>query len=87
MQGLDQHITGNWGEDSVPLEFVKAEELGDMEGEVRIDVAPQIDDEPIVATITSVVITSGMVYVKTKEFAYSFVMPVGANVYFADDED
>ena len=88
MRGLDQHITGNWGEDSVAPEFVKAEQLGDFElgQEVRIDVAPQTADRAIVATVTSVAITSGFVHVRAQEFAYPFIIPVGTTVHFADDE-
>lgn len=89
MRGLDQHITGNWGEDSVAPEFIKAEELGDMEASatIRIDVAPQSEERQIVATVKSVAITSGFVYVTAEEFAYPFIIPVGTMVYFADDED
>jgi DNA-binding transcriptional MocR family regulator len=89
VRGLDQHITGNWGEDSVAPEFCRAEELGDFEASarVRIDVAPQTADRVIAATITSVAITAGFVHVKTEEFAFPFIIPMDEHVFFADDED
>ncbi|MBD3004647.1 hypothetical protein [Streptomyces sp. 5-10] len=87
MQGLDRYITGNWGEDSVAPEFVRAEELGDLEGEVRIDVAPQTSDRQIPVTIESVAITSGFVYLTTKELEYVLQIPQDALVYFADDDE
>lgn len=73
------------GEDVAP-EFIKAEELGDYEDNPRIDVAPQTAERAIVATVTSVAITSGFVHVTAEEFEYPFVIPFGTLVYFADDE-
>lgn len=88
MQGLDQFITGNWGEDSVPPEFIKAEELGDLEGVVKIDVGSGIEnDHQIVATVERVTDKGHYVSVWAKEFAYPFVIDKGTPVYFADDED
>lgn len=87
MQGLDNWGTGRWGEDSVAPEFCKAEEIGDMEGDVRIDVSPRTEEGQIVATVYQVSITSGMVYLTAKEFEFPFVIPVGTDVYFADDGD
>ncbi|MFF1701233.1 hypothetical protein [Streptomyces sp. NPDC058252] len=89
MQGLDRHITGNWGEDSVAPEFVKARELGDFEAReaVVIDAAPQIADKPIPVTVMEVRITSGMVYVDTVELEWPLVIPENATVWFADKDD
>lgn len=87
MEDLDRHITGNWGEDSVPTEFVKARELADFEtgAEIVIDVAPQTDEKAIPVTVTKVAITSGMAYVETKELAWPLVIPEDEAVYFAQD--
>lgn len=84
---LDRHITGNWGEDSVAPEFVKARELGDFEAteEIVIDAAPQTGGEPLRVTVEEVAITSGMVYVKTKELAWPLVIPEGETVYFFEE--
>jgi len=84
---LDRYITGNGGEDSVAPEFVKARELGDFElsQEVVIDAAPQTSDEEIRATVKKVSITSGMVYVETKELAWPLVIPEDETVWFAGD--
>lgn len=84
---LDRHITGNWGEDSVSSEFVKAKELGDFdtEQEIVIDAAPQTDEREIPVTATKVTITSGMVYVYTKELAWPLVIPEDDTVWFAGD--
>jgi hypothetical protein len=91
MRGLDEHITGNWGEDSVPPEFITAADLADMEAGqvVKIDVAPYKDpDQPgqVVATVERAVVMDGTVYVHSKEFAFPFVIPSDMTVYFADDE-
>lgn len=87
MEGLDRHITGNWGEDSVPPEFVKARELADFEtgAEIVLDAAPQTDEKAIPVTVTNVAITSGMVYVATKELAWPLVIPEDDRVYFAEE--
>lgn len=84
---LDRNITGNWGEDSVAPEFVKARELGDFElsQEVVIDAAPQTSDEEIRATVKKVSITSGMVYVETEELAWPLVIPEDETVWFASE--
>lgn len=89
MQGLDKHITGNWGEDSVAPEFVKASELADFgrEQEVVIDAAPQTEEEAIPVTVKDVRITSGMVYVDTEELAWTLVIPEDATVWFADKDE
>lgn len=86
---LDRYITGNWGEDSAEPEFVRAEELGDigMEGETVIDIASPADNKVIPVTITKVAITSGMVYIETKELAWTLVIPQDDEVYFADAND
>lgn len=84
---LDSYITGNYGEDSVAPEFVTARELGDFEATDRIviDVAPHTGEESILVTIESVAITSGLVYIKTKELAWEVVIPEGETVWFADE--
>jgi hypothetical protein len=84
---LDRSITGNWGEDSVAPEFVKARELGDFElgQEVIIDAAPRTSHEEIRATVKKVAITSGMVYVETEELAWPLVIPEGETVWFASE--
>jgi hypothetical protein len=84
---LDRHITGSWGEDSVAPEFVAARELGDFEAsaEVVIDAAPQTDEKCIPVTVEKVSITSGMVYVTTKELAWPLVIPEDDTVWFADE--
>lgn len=85
---LDRHITGNWGEDSVAPEFVTARKLGDFEvgQEIRIDVAPRTAEAwPCPLTVEKVAITSGMVYVKTKELAWPLAIPEGETVWFAED--
>lgn len=84
---LDRSITGNWGEGSVPPEFVTARELGDFgaEQKVVIDAAPRTDDAEIPVTVTTVSITSGMVYVTTKELAWPLVIPEGEQVWFAGE--
>ncbi|GHB51859.1 hypothetical protein GCM10010331_44250 [Streptomyces xanthochromogenes] len=92
MQGLDRHITGNWGEDSVAPEFIKASELGDYEmheidGSVVIDAAPESAEQAVPVTVTDVRITSGMVYVTTEELAWPLVLPEDAAVCFADKEN
>lgn len=86
-RALDRHITGNWGEDSVAPEFVKARELGDFEvsQEVVIDAAPQTSDKEIPVTVTKVSITSGMVYVETRELAWPLVIPEDETVHFAEE--
>lgn len=86
---LDRHITGNYGEDSVAPEFVKARELADFETIVPciIDVAPQSSESSIPATVTNVAISSGFVYIETKEFEYRFILMVDDVVYFADTDE
>ncbi|MFE0472371.1 hypothetical protein ACFW2V_12190 [Streptomyces sp. NPDC058947] len=85
---LDRHITGNWGEDSVAPEFITARELGDLgaEQKVVIDAAPQTEEEHIPVTVEKVSITSGMVYVTTKELAWPLVIPEDETVWFADED-
>jgi len=89
MQGLDQHITGNWGEDSVPPEFIKAEDLPNLEGgvEVTIDVGSQTGDRIVLATVESATPGADGVYVKAVQFDYAFFIPNGTDVYFADEDD
>lgn len=89
---LDRYITGNWGEDSVAPEFIPAgEELAEMVTDshdgVVIDIASPDDDKVIPATITKVTITSGMVYIETKELAWPIVIPQDDEVYFADADN
>jgi hypothetical protein len=86
---LDRYITGNWGEDSVAPEFVKAQELGGfgVDEQCVIDVAPQDSEHSIPATVTGVTISSGFVYIETKEFAHKFILMVDDIVYFADVDD
>lgn len=84
---LDRHITGKWGEDSVAPEFVTARELGDFEAsaEVIIDATSHTGDKVIPVTVEKVSITSGMVYVTTKELAWPLAIPEGETVWFAGD--
>lgn len=82
---LDRHITGNWGEDSVPEEFIKAERLAYQPLGTRIDVSKETHPVEIVATIERVSITSGFVYVTAEEFANTLVFPQDAMVRLADD--
>lgn len=85
---LDRHITGNWGEDSVAPEFIAARKLGDfgVDQEVVIDAAPQTDEKQIPVTVREVSISSGMVYVTTKELAYRLVIPENETVWFAVED-
>lgn len=87
MENRDRDVTGNWGEDSVAPEFIKARDLGDFEvgQEVAIDVAPRTSHEEIRATVKKVSITSGMVYVETEELAWPLVIPEDEYVYFASE--
>ncbi len=89
MQGLDRHITGNYGEDSVAPEFVRAWELGDFEmlEKVVIDVARQGAEKGIPVTVKEVRITSGMVYVTTEELSWPLVIPEDEVVYFTDKDE
>lgn len=89
MQGLDRHITGNWGEDSVSAEFVRARELADFEARdaVVVDAAPLTAEKPVPVTVTDARITSGMVHVQTVELEWPLVIPEDAHVYFADKDD
>jgi hypothetical protein len=89
MQGLDRHITGNWGEDWVPPDFIKVRELCDLAARqvVRIDVAPQTADRPIVATIKRVVDKGSYVSVWAEEYAYPFVMDKDMTVFFANEDE
>lgn len=84
---LDRHITGNYGEDSVAPEFITARELDDLGTEVPIviDAAPQTVDNEIPVTVTKVAITSGFVYVTTKELEYQLIIPEDALVWFAGE--
>lgn len=84
---LDRHITGNWGEDSVAPEFVTARELGDfgMEQEIVIDATAHTAEGSTPVTVEKVSITSGMVYVQTKELAWPLAIPEDATVWFAGD--
>lgn len=86
---LDQYITGNWGEDSVSPEFVKAQELVNFEtdGSCVIDVAPEGAGRSIPVTVTNVVVSSGFVYIEAKELAYKLILMVDDIVYFADVDD
>jgi hypothetical protein len=84
---LDRHITGNYGEDSVTPDFVKAHQLGDfgLDGELVIDISLRGEgaDEEIPVTVTEVRITSGLVYLHTKELAYQLVLTHDEIVWFA----
>lgn len=86
---LDRSITGNWGEDSVAPEFTTARELAymGMEVPIVIDAAPETSEKVIPVTVTKIAVTSGMVYVETKELAWPLVIPEDATVYFADTDD
>jgi hypothetical protein len=86
---LDRSITGNWGEDSVAPEFVKARELAEFEltQPIVIDVASQTGDRQIRATVKDIAVASGFVYVTAEEFEWPIVIPEEASVYFADPDE
>lgn len=77
---LDRHITGNWGEDSVPPEFTEVENL--EAGQV-IDVGDQTEEEVFV-TVEYVTVRGNEVRVSTKELAFDLIMNRGEQVTFGD---
>ena len=86
MNGLDRHITGNYGEDSVPPDFCEAAGLLDMDiSDLMIDIAPQEAVEQIAVTVTAVDVFDKMVMVKTRELAYTLCIPMGERVWFASE--
>lgn len=84
---LDRYITGNWGEDSVAPDFVKARELGDFEmgQKVVIDATSSRAGESITVTVEKVSIKSWTVFVYTEELAWPLAIPEDATVWLAGD--
>jgi hypothetical protein len=82
---LDRHITGNWGEDSVGEEYIKADRLPFQPIGTRIDVSKDTDPEEIVATLVSATVTSGFVYVTAEEYACTLVFSENVMVGLASD--
>lgn len=88
MQGLDRHITGNWGEDSVAPEFFQARLLDMQEAGTVINLAP--DGDPIwAATIVRVDAERGGNWVlTTEELAFPVLVKADSTViYYADKPD
>lgn len=86
MNGLDRHITGNWGEDSVTPDSIKARELGNFAdgAGVVIDATSHTGTETVPVTVESVIISWGNVYVTTTELAWPLMIPEDATVWFAE---
>lgn len=78
---LDRHITGNWGEDSVPPEFTTAELL--EEGQ-SIDIGDPTEEQVFV-TVELVTVTGNEVLISTKELGWPLRMNVGDQVTFGDE--
>ncbi|MGW6597918.1 hypothetical protein [Streptomyces sp. NPDC055036] len=80
MTDLDRHITGNYGEDSVPPEFTTAENL--EEGDV-IDVGDQTE-EPVFVTVELVTVDDEEVIVNTKELSWPLRMRYDDQVTYGE---
>lgn len=86
MQGLDKHITGNFGEASAPAEFVTGDAIGELAPGTWIYVTPQTAESWIVARVKEVVEDFGRFFIFTEELAYPLVVNKRERVYLADEE-
>lgn len=88
MSGLDRHITGNWGEDSVPPEFLRAYELGTIEPGTVIDISSP-DGPELPVTVVSVEPGRASYWiVRVKELAFPLQIKSDATViYYAELPD
>jgi hypothetical protein len=85
MQGLDRHITGNYGEDSVPPEFVWGEDLDTLTPGTKLEIG--VGEHSVVVTPKSAVFGDATVYLTVEELQFPLAVGKDAPVRFADDDD